>query len=79
MLGCLSHEALAYAFLEQMVHAFKWETLTPPLYQAFEALFRHYHVTKGPAAPALTPTPTLPLTPTLTPTLTLTCCRAHAV
>jgi len=47
VLGSLSHEALAYAFLEQMVHAFRWESLTPPLYLAFEALFRHYHLTKG--------------------------------
>ena len=41
------YDASRTTYNEQMVRAFRWETLTPPLYQAFEALFRHYHVTKG--------------------------------
>ena len=43
----LSPDALAYGYLELLLNELRWDTLTTQQYGAFEALYRHYHVSKG--------------------------------
>ena len=43
----LSPEALAHGYLELLLNELRWDTLTPQQYNSFEALYRHYHVSKG--------------------------------
>ena len=50
----LSPDGVAYGFADLLLREIRWDELTPAQYEAFEAVYRHYHVARAicAAAPA---------------------------
>jgi hypothetical protein len=46
-LHSLSPDALSFGYCELLLRELRWDTLTVRQYEAFEALYRHHHVSKG--------------------------------